>query len=295
MKLRVFSFWIVILVLLATLYSSANTGELYPFVDTGRKPLPNRRVNFANPLADDLVAYWVMNEASGNRLVNYGSLGRGADCTLVNDVIWEPAGSGPALDFGGSVDYATTGTYYGVTLDVPFSLLAWVYLDDTGNLEPLIFTKNGTLYAGAFMYIWTNGTLRLFYGDGSGVDAAIDTRYKISAAGLFEAKRWYMVAGTCRGPTDFSLYIDGYDIGGTHGGTGGVMSVGLDPCDLGFKKVSTDQYFNGRMLQVMIWDRALTDDEVYQLYVDKYRLFIKPLPIMWAAILEAAGQVIRIE
>jgi hypothetical protein len=105
---------------------------------------------------------------------------------------------------------------------------------------------------------------------GSGVAGAAGRGSKTGTTALV-TDRWYHVAAVLRGSMDMDLYIDAVDDGGTYSGAGGTLTYSDGNSRIGYFGIATpyyhyDYYFNGVMDDVRVYDKALTAEEIEQLY-----------------------------
>ncbi len=98
-----------------------------------QKPLLGRQINWAHPLARGLVAYWVFNEGSGNKVYDIAS--HRYDLDFINAPTWVAGRNGYALNFvEGSSQYLTRST----TLLHPLTLACWFIADNTNSDHQLM-------------------------------------------------------------------------------------------------------------------------------------------------------------
>jgi hypothetical protein len=233
-------------------------------------------------LTDGLIARW---EFEGDAT---DSSGNGNDGTLVGDPAWVdgPAGFGQALSFDGVDDHITMGT--GPSLDGPtdFTVAAWVKTDSRG--EHTIIQQRmggGTGYQG--QYILSVGTAHNSAIDPGQVYFMIynaDFQWEIKSAQTINDGDWHYVAGVRSGETG-SIYIDGnldatatapvQDLSATI-----EVAIGRDVRDGG-------QYHKGELDEVVIYNRALTEDEIAQLAATGSAAAVEPtakLATAWGAL-----------
>jgi len=151
-----------------------------------------------------------------------------------------------------------------VSGDESHSIVLWVRLKN-GNANNLLFdyrVAGGTNTVGAAtgLYILnSNKRLQFFH---QGTDKSVDLD--------FEQNRWYHITGTYAGGGGFTgskIYIDGVDVGGAMGGvdstlvlpTTGTITIG----DYLYAAIGLG---DGSIANFRLFNRALTSDEIYQLY-----------------------------
>ena len=90
-----------------------------------QKPLLGRQINWAHPLAKGLVAGWVFNEGSGNKVYDIAS--HKYDLDFFNGPIWSPGNIGHSVLFNSSLSqFLGRGDLCGIS-DYPFSVSLWFF------------------------------------------------------------------------------------------------------------------------------------------------------------------------
>lgn len=205
-------------------------------------------------LADSLLAYWKLDEASGTR----------EDATASN-VDLSDSGSTPsaagkinsAADFDGSTQYLSTTS---ATLDAiagSFSVQAWMYFDSVSGQR---YFGRGVLSSGTnftFLMGLDGNPFFQFHGSGGAV----------SAGGAFTVNTgtWYHFVGVLDTAADtLTLYVNTTQVGQTSTADSPSYS-GTQRLSLGRDNFDASK-LDGRMDEVGIWTRALSPSEVSQLY-----------------------------
>ena len=199
----------------------------------------------------DGIGFWPLDEGSGS--VTQDSVGE-ADGTLVNDPAWTEGRTGNALRFDGTDQYVDTGAN---VLDSAgnYSVSAWVRLNATEEFATAV-SQDGD----------SNSAFFLQY-------SGSDDRFAFSFAGIRalasqppETGRWYHLVGV-RDAVDgtLRLYVDGELSGETPACLGEESSGNLVIGRAKFGGEPVD-FFNGAIDQVHAYDRALSADEVDELY-----------------------------
>jgi hypothetical protein len=211
----------------------------------------------------NLVAYWALDEGTGT--VAYDSAG-GNDGNLVGDPCWTSGQIGGALSFDGSGDYVDCGT--GLVL-AEVSVCAWVKtINDAGQL---VFSKKGSSSGGHEAYSLVTGDL--YHGSVGTVLTRIKQAGSVNFIDLKTTKRiddgqWHFIAMSYDG-TVATLYIDGESK--VTSAPGGPINYASETkkASIGATR-STDGspagFFNGLIDEVMIFNRALSVEEVERIY-----------------------------
>lgn len=170
--------------------------------------------------------------------------------------------SGKAISFNGADNYLNSQI---TKLDGDFTLSAWVsYTNTTIPLARPILSKPNTSDTDSQfnLQVESNGNLNFFMGSGAAkgiiLDGNNDTSYD-----LVENK-WYHVAVTVGGTTG-RLFINGIE---TDSGTFvGTRETGISGLLIGKYFNGTDQYFFGKIDEVHIYNYALNNTAINDIYI----------------------------
>jgi parallel beta-helix repeat protein len=145
------------------------------------------------------------------------------------------------------------------------TISAWLKLNAT-NANQHIVALDNTTYAryGIWFYVADYNRLNVGYGDG-GVKDAGHRRSKVGITEL-SADTWYHVSVVIKGPVDMDIYVDGSDDGGTYSGSGGDLVYSDGNSFIAEGDQSIDFHFNGMIDEVRIYSRALSAEEIEQIY-----------------------------
>lgn len=226
-----------------------------------------------HPLMDGLVGWWPMLEGGGSTLYDLSE--RGNHGTLTNmdaatDWSVGPIGAG-ALDFDGSNDHVRVGNIVETAGGSGYSFATWVLRKASGAYA--LFGQSDNQVRRHVVYLTTSGRIGCFFGDGSGAQGV----YKDGS--VFPTNVWAHVCvslefdGVCR------RYLNGAQTGSA-AFFGDIELIDTDGNDdaLGARKRSSateDLYLNGKLSDCRYWNRALTAEEVKQVYHDPWSPFIR--------------------
>jgi len=213
-------------------------------------------------LADDLVSYWIMDEASGTRVDSHGS----NDLTDVNTVL-SSAGcvSTVGADFERSNNEyfsisSATGTGLNGTGD--FSYQEWVNFETVPGGYPNYQTGSNLGW-----YDNSHRAYTIYYG---GIDVSVSST---GSGGTTATLSWTPTGSTCyhvvymydASAQAIYLYVDGVlvdsDVGtlpSSRYATDGSFYISGD--------TDAGQAFDGIKDNVAFWNRLLTEDEIIELY-----------------------------
>jgi hypothetical protein len=208
------------------------------------------------------IGHWKFDEGEGD--MAYDSAGDN-DGTLYGDTSWVAGRVGSnALEFDGVDDYVDLGNDSSLKPPLPITFSAWIkFLENNGTLISL--DDLSSKYRGVWLNVNVSSHVTVAFGDGSGWGDASYRRAKTGTTELIP-DTWYHVAGIVRGATDMSVYINGADDGGAYSGSGGALAYSSGNASIG-----TGHYenicFDGMIDDVRLYDRALSGEEIEELYL----------------------------
>jgi len=232
-------------------------------------------------LRQGLVSAWCPSlGASGLTLIDRS--GRGNHGTLVNmggQDNWKASGSGVALNFDGTNDYATA-TASIVNSIVTMSL--WAYFYSTPTNYPLLCQWQKP---GSANYVDTVTMLHRpsgdVYGGGSGsrvMFSVTGATYNSSfpSVGLVIG-RWNHFVGVFDGSTQF-LFLNGVLAQSAAPSSSATIPAERRNVEIANNRaLSSDGYFNGQMDDIRLYSRALTPAEI-RLLASRRGIGLQPLP-----------------
>ena len=224
-------------------------------------------------LSDGLIGHWLMNERVGDTA--FDSSDSRNHGTLIN----MPYGAWTAgredngtLDFNGVNNYVNMGDIN--RLAMSWSIGAWIktpnYLPTTNRI--IIARSGGSP-------LWSqNYILLVNYSetpDSFGVGSSADNYIRARSATVPASGRWYHLVGTFDSVSKvYTIYVDGKSDGTATG-------TALPPTDANqiFQIGASDgsaapaNWFSGFIDNIRIYNRALSADEVWELYINPYSDF----------------------
>jgi hypothetical protein len=210
----------------------------------------------------NLISWWKFDEGEGDT----ASDSAGENHGTVHDTNWTTGIINDALNFDGDGDYVDVGNDNSLKPPLPVTLSAWIKLSSLGNYQNIIALDDQTSrYYGIWFVVGVEDKLGITYGDGS-TPGSGSRRSKAGTTAL-NADTWYYVTAVIRGPTDISLYINSVDDGGTYSGTGGSLTYSSGSSLIGMMH-DFESSFDGKIDDVRVYDRALSDRDIWLLYQD---------------------------
>lgn len=204
-------------------------------------------------LLTGIVSYYKLDESSGNALDSHGS----NDGTVTGATQGVAGKIGTAYDFDGDNDYITLPQIFLNPTEVSWSM--WFKSDVSNTTEQRIFMYN---HDGIYIITSINGgtsnLIRLFsFADSGGGWSSSTTSYDVT--------QWHHIVGTMKENDYLRLYVDGVEI------TPGISLTTFKDLGvaqrrfIGVSRALTEDA-NGVIDEVGIWSRALTADEISELY-----------------------------
>lgn len=197
---------------------------------------------------DGLVAWWPLNGSTRDVTSN----GNDGQATGLIDAPGVQGVNRTAYTFNGSTSQIVCGTNSLLRPTSAVTVTAWVYVTGAPASLAGIF-NNGT--QGYTLSMASNSSLRW--------NIQNTTKY----GPTLDSGQWYMVYGTYDTGANRQGYLTNkgsYGSGSSGGntGTGALSNYGSDVCQIGSIRNTAGSYFNGRIDDVRIYNRALSDDEI---------------------------------
>jgi len=202
-----------------------------------------------------LVLWLQFDEKRGNIVYDqsgFGNNGTIYGATFVNSPFLY------ALSFDGVDDYVSVPHSASLNISGPITILAWVYVTKL-NVDQKICGKQSPGYK---LGIYTNNKVEFEIRDPSG------TYYfnrNVAGGTVLEANKWYFVGGWWDGSEIRSIVNGNFERPYSYTGS---MGTTTNPLVIGREPFSSGYYFNGIIDEVRIYNRALSDEEIKQLYYD---------------------------
>ncbi len=206
-------------------------------------------------LSDHLVGHWKMNDNSANATVADSS-GRGNDGTAQqNTSVLSTAGKvNGGLTFNGTGDYVTIPRESNlITGTNDFTIAGWINPDAVDSITNLIAWQEPS---SAVQFIITDGA------GNTGIWA--DSKWLMRIANTFTPGLWYHIIWT-RNSDTWKAYIDGSQIGSDVIDGASLGAPTLD-YHIGAEATAPSQFFSGTMDNTMIFNTALSEEEIAVLY-----------------------------
>ena len=220
---------------------------------------------------DDPIAHWKLDEGSGT--IAYDSAGTN-NGTLVNGPIWTTGQINGALSFDGVNDYVDVGDPPDGSLDFgagdSFTIAAWIKWNKTvydqrdATIVHKVRTDSGGYnHEGYSLKVWM-GTLFFGFGDIGGA------RTQIRGVTDVNDNTWYHVVGVRDTATDkVYVYVDGGSDATPVTDTTTSTLANSNRFGIGRTQDYYQTYFGGIIDDVRVYNRALSAEEVRELYLGR--------------------------
>jgi large repetitive protein len=223
----------------------------------------NLTINLAPPPISitGLVGYWSFDNGTAN-----DNSGNGNNGTLINNPSVVAGKSGQALSFNGSTQYVNVGSVLNPGSG-NLSVFAWVKTTQAGGLNMIVSKRNSSVATNGGYQLFQNGSgaLSFTFGDGNSSRVRID-----SSGPRINDGNWHSVGVVFTRTGNGVIYVDGAPAAG---GSGSITSQsGFVNNSLPLRFGVEDQtgqgflYWNGAIDEVRIYNRALSAQEISDLY-----------------------------
>jgi hypothetical protein len=233
-----------------------------------QKPPVGARINREHALRRGLVAYWPLNEGGG-LYAHDQAQGAYNRADLTNGPAWAAGNDGPCLSFDGSNDYVKT-TRIDVGLitaaNQPHTYIAWVNPTLTGG-----GARHGVVGVGEFDDSNFSSVMVINPSTGE-LGWSIDPASTTVASGLnLTANVWQFIA-LVRYPTEVRFWVGSARATVSSSSSSGISN---DPILFGAagRNAAVTAFYTGKIGSVLVYNRAVSDQEVNQLLGDPYALY----------------------
>lgn len=223
-----------------------------------------------------LVGYWDFEEGGGQTVFdksgsgNNGTLGLSSSADSA-DPIFGPGHdslgeNGTGLIFNGEEEYVNVGNGSSLDITDKFTIFGWVKLNT--NIDSSITTNKILIkFKNGAKIDFMTGAGRLYLHDAAGLS---DTNVEFSSQGTWSAGQWINFAMTYDSSASSpqqKMYLDG--VMSRAQNNSGAMTVSTGNFWLGYSVSSGSDAVDGTIDEIRIYNRALSEDEIRQLYNQK--------------------------
>jgi hypothetical protein len=212
----------------------------------------------------DLIGYWDFDEGIGSVLHDNSVFGNDG---IIHGASWTNGIRGNALRFDGINDYVDIGNDKSIKPDFPITISCWIKAERENSYSIIFLNdkwKNNKGYYGVLLLKNEDDKFKINYGDGD--EGGPDDRRGKESTTIINTNIWYHVVGIVRGPTDMDIYINGVNDGGSYDGSGGSTIGYSDSSGYIAQTGHLEHFFEGIIDEMRIYNRALSENEILDLY-----------------------------
>ena len=209
-----------------------------------------------------LVGHWNMNDSTANTTVADGS-GKGNHGTArKNTSALSTTGKiDGALTFNGTSDYVNCGNNSSLDITDAITISAWVKFNRLGIDQGIVDKGFNNISGVIRLWIWS-GNNKVYFDAPEGT-----VRINGAPVGGFSINTWYHIVATYdknAGPNNLNLYINGTNVATSTD----TDAMGTNNADLiiGARKQGSGEFFSGLIDNVMIYNKALSQEKIATLY-----------------------------
>lgn len=236
------------------------------------KPTRALQIDRCHPLASGLTGCWLMNEATGEFVADYGPRrNNGIFSYNASAPAWKPGKNGSAIEFGSErcIDCGTDK--FGWDISNEISIVALV--NQSANQVNTIFARSSfsrpcrlsSYSSGKFKWgVYTDGT-----------DCVINS----TSTHQIDGSEFVHVAGVWRAGHG-RLYVNGVQEASESSSSGNLSFVNdSQRVGIGGTYEDGNYYYcwNGRIEYVFVYNRVLSADEIRCLYHEPFAMFTRPI------------------
>jgi hypothetical protein len=242
------------------------------------KPPIGSSINWEHPLSKGIVGCWLMNEGGGKKIRNL----TGRNNANLNSGGWSLSQKGYALvnDYAVVEKTNTTDTSVFDFLDKRLTIVSGV-IEIPFNYNAYDCARMGANYSGYRFTIEPYGGMGLLSRDSAGNQVSFDS-YQTGHNTVADGK-YHILVGVWNNTT-MSAYLDGkfkYTADISSLGAWSFTSGSEGTVELNLRRISNGSASaTGKFLFWYFYNRALSPQEIQQLYIDPY-CFINP-PTIWS-------------
>ncbi|QQR78757.1 MAG: LamG domain-containing protein [Candidatus Moraniibacteriota bacterium] len=210
-------------------------------------------------LDSGLAGYWKLDENTGTSAADTST--NASTGTLTNGPTWTTGRIGSAVNFDGVNDEIGVSDAPALDFGVgeAFSYAGWFNLSAVDGNEPLVMKSTNDASQGYGLFIHTTDLFNIMLNDATDdCSDYVDLNTTLTGA-------WHHYVWSVDTSHISRLYVDGTLRLTTDCSVSGDLS-NADALSLGWMYAGTSQYFSGKQDDVRLYNRALSADEVAQLY-----------------------------
>lgn len=235
------------------------------------KPIRGTQLNKTHPLAKGMVACWLMNEGTGDKVFDLsGNQHHGTLTNMDPTTDWVAGKDGWGLDFNGANDRVIlSNNMLRHFVDDKLSLSLWMLARDLSSVGQLLMAgANSNASPGYRLYFIDATTIGFIVGNGTIRDSAY---FPLSSPLIINT--WNHIAVTADLALEKKLYLNGVLTNTLSLSLGGSLKAATTTAHSFGGWASDTEIFNGKVCSMYMHNRVLAASEVNQLYLNQYQMF----------------------
>lgn len=200
---------------------------------------------------EGMIGHWKLDEGSGTTAADSAS--GGSNGTLTGGPVWASGTDGNAIDFDGTNDYVDIPLTSALNLQGnTVTLSAWINADVTTGMRRIVSMPTSETAGSEKYTLLINANQLQFWTN----DTSLSTAFTTTGS-------WVHVAGVYDGAT-MALYVNG-TLMNSVAMTGNLRATTNGTLQIGRYGPTFGQYFDGRIDDVRVYERALSAEEIRRL------------------------------
>jgi hypothetical protein len=236
------------------------------------KPTRASQIELSHPLTRGLTGCWLINETTGEIVADCGPRrNNGSFHYSTSALMWKPGKYGSALEFGSEqcIDCGTGKLGWDITNEI--SVVALV--NQNASQGNTIFTRSSFVRP-CRLSAYNNGRFKWWIST-DGTSCIINS----TSAHATDGSEFVHVAGIWR-PGNGKLYVNGVQEAGESSSSGSLsFHNDSQPVGIGGTYEGSNYYycFDGKIEYVLVYNRALSSEEIKWLYRQPFAMFARPI------------------
>lgn len=248
--------------------------RLPKIIGKDNKPPFGARINWHHPLSQGLLGAWLLNEGGGNIIYDAVKSTKGIFGST-KEPNWLDTSYGRILDFNGTDDCIEMARNDDGFLG-PFSIMMMIRIDSIPSVQ-ILFGKGPNTDTNLLEFRLSSATpplLQLNRGNGTNY-SIYDSNTNSVPLNQYLIVGFTTITGAC--DADPIFYIDANPAGNRCWRTNaGNCDYSNSPIRIG-TRIDGSLPFDGKIVYLYVWNRAITAGEVISLKANPYQMFIYPV------------------
>jgi len=237
------------------------------------KPFRGTQINRAHPHVLGLKGCWLFNEGVGNKIFDISGNNESAAIESGSGIVWAGANDGYCLDWGSAGDYGIIAGPSNATrfTSEDFTVVTKIYHVGSSQISYGRIINHGEYLQHGWVLNVDNSANKDAVSlsmEQSGAQQSVTTN-----TGFLNSNAWNTVAAVRIGTTA-KIYNNGIEASSYP-----TYNTFIDPTItshnlvIGTRPISTGQSWDGKIVWVYIYSRALAASEIMQLHLNPYAMF----------------------